>query len=140
MGSGDCGQNLFYLLAWQASWCWRFTLDPLDARHRVGLQQLLPVRCEVGVRLALGAAPGQILNWVLGGALRLAGPGIVLGLGGALLLSRALQSLLQEVRGVDSLAFGGTSLILVLASLAASFWPARRAAHTDPTTVLRGEL
>jgi predicted permease len=92
---------------------------------------------ELAIRRALGAQRGDILRLVLGQGLTLAAAGAVLGIGGALAATRLLGALLFEVRPTDPVIFAGVSLIVVLAALAASYVPARRAARNDPASALR---
>ena len=95
-------------------------------------------RQEIGVRIALGAQRGDVLNLVLrqGGALALIGIG--LGAVGALFLTRLLKGLVFGVSTTDPLAFGGVILLLAGVALLASWLPARRATRVDPMDVLRG--
>lgn len=95
---------------------------------------------EIGVRMALGAAKGNVLRLLVGQGLRLALAGIAIGALAAAMLTRALSSfsrLLYGVRATDWLTFTAVSLCLLLAALLASYLPARRAARLDPITVLR---
>jgi predicted permease len=94
---------------------------------------------EVGIRLALGAAPADVLRMVLAEGLALVGLGLVLGLAGAFLATRALSSLLFEVSRLDAGSWVGVAALLLLAGLAASWLPARRATRVDPVTALRAE-
>ncbi len=94
-------------------------------------------RHEIGIRMALGAQSGDELRRVLLQGMVLVLLGIALGLGGALLAGRALASAVAGVRAVDPFVFCGLSLFLMLVASAASWLPARRAAHSDPLTVLR---
>ncbi|MDI1248772.1 MAG: ABC transporter permease [Lacunisphaera sp.] len=94
---------------------------------------------EFGVRLALGATTGDLLGHVLGQGLRLAGLGIAIGFGFALLLARLLARFLYGVSPFDAATFLGVSLLLGLIAVAACAWPAWRAAHVDPMTALRAE-
>ena len=92
---------------------------------------------EIGIRMALGAQSGDVLRMVLANSLAMALLGVTLGLGGALLVGRALASAVFGVRAIDPLTFCALALLLVGVAAAASYFPARRAAHTDPLTVLR---
>jgi len=92
---------------------------------------------DIGVRMALGARRTDVLQTVLGQGLRLALAGVVLGLAGALILTRVLSSLLYEVTCTDPMTFAGTAILLAAAALLASYLPARRAARIDPMVALR---
>ena len=92
---------------------------------------------EFGIRQALGADRASILSLVLGQGLRTAGVGIALGLGGALVLTRYLQSLLFGVSTHDVTVFGGVAAILFGVALLACYVPARRATRVDPMVALR---
>jgi putative ABC transport system permease protein len=94
---------------------------------------------EFGIRLALGATPADVLTLVLGQGLRLVMAGLVLGLGAALLVARAISSLLFQVRPIDPWTFAVVSLLLCALALAACALPARRATATDPLRALRHE-
>jgi putative ABC transport system permease protein len=94
---------------------------------------------EVGIRLALGAAPSDVLRMVLFEGLGLVALGLALGLAGALLSTRYLSSLLFEVSRLDALSYAGVAALLLLAGLAASWLPARRATRVDPVSALRAE-
>ena len=94
---------------------------------------------EIGVRLALGASPHQVLALVLGDGLRLCAIGIVLGVAGALALARVLSGLLFGVSALDPRAYIAVSVVLGLASLTACYLPARRATMVEPTVALRAE-
>jgi putative ABC transport system permease protein len=94
---------------------------------------------ELGVRVALGAAPRRVAALVIGEGLLLAVSGIAIGLIGALTLTRFLTSLLYNVTPTDPIVFFLTSLgVLVIATLA-SYVPARRAMRVDPMAALRAE-
>jgi putative ABC transport system permease protein len=92
---------------------------------------------EIGLRMALGAQRADILRAVLGQALRLTAIGIVLGLGGALALTRALQGLLYGVTATDPPTFAGAVLVMGSVALLACYLPARRASRLDPQATLR---
>jgi predicted permease len=92
---------------------------------------------EIGVRIALGAERGTILRWILGEGLTLALAGIALGVVGALILSRALETLLYGVQALDMVTFTIVPIVLVIVAVMASVTPARRAAAMDPSSALR---
>jgi putative ABC transport system permease protein len=94
---------------------------------------------EIGIRLALGARPAQIRALVLSHALKLLLIGSVFGLVAAVALSRALQSVLFEVRGIDPRIYLGVGALLFAATFFASWVPARRASRVDPIVALRTE-
>jgi len=94
---------------------------------------------EFGVRLALGAAPGDLLRLVVGQGLGLAAVGLVLGLAGAVAVTRFLGLLLFEVSPFDPMTFGGVSAVLAAVAILACYLPARRATKADPIAVLRRE-
>ncbi|MCH9649030.1 MAG: ABC transporter permease [Deltaproteobacteria bacterium] len=92
---------------------------------------------ELGLRMALGARRSQVLLMVLGRGLRLTVTGAVLGIVGALLLSRFMGALLFEVQGLDVLTFVLVPFLFVVIALAASFLPAWKATQVDPAIALR---
>jgi putative ABC transport system permease protein len=94
---------------------------------------------DIGVRMALGARQMDILRMVSVYGFRIAAAGLAIGLFVAFLLTRYMESLLFNVSVRDPLIFAGTSLLLALAALAASYLPARRAAKVDPMIALRYE-
>jgi putative ABC transport system permease protein len=94
---------------------------------------------EIGIRLALGAVPGNVLRMILLQGARLAVLGVVFGLGAGLALTRLLSSMLFEVKPTDPLTFAAGALILFGAALAACWIPARRATKVDPLVALRYE-
>jgi putative ABC transport system permease protein len=94
---------------------------------------------EIGIRVALGAQPRQVLAPVIREALVLAGSGIAVGLLGAVALTHVLASFLFGIRATDPLTFISMSLLLVLMALLASYIPSRRALRVDPLIALRPE-
>ena len=94
---------------------------------------------ELGVRLALGAQPAEILRLVLGQGMKLAGLGAAVGLVASLALSRLLRNELFHVSAFDPLTFGLMAAALIAAALLASYIPARRATRVDPMVALRYE-
>jgi predicted permease len=94
---------------------------------------------ELGIRMALGAKPAQILRAVLGEGLRLAGVGLAIGIAGSLLLTRAVASFLFGVTATDPATFGAVAFMLAGVAMGASYLPARRATLVDPAAALRNE-
>ena len=94
---------------------------------------------EIGIRLALGASPGDIAATVLRQGMVLAVLGFALGLAGALALTRLLKTLLFEVTPTDTATYAAVSLVLLASALLACWAPARRAARIDPQMALRSE-
>jgi predicted permease len=94
---------------------------------------------EIAVRVALGATRGEMLRMVLRDALVLGTAGVALGLGGALLLSRAIASLLFALSPRDPATLAAVAAVLLATALVASYLPARRATRVDPVIALRSE-
>jgi putative ABC transport system permease protein len=94
---------------------------------------------EIGIRMALGAKRSDVLGMVVRQGLKLALIGVVIGVVGALVLTRFLSSLLFGVKPADPLTFVAVSLILSAAALLACYIPARRAMRVDPMVALRHE-
>jgi putative ABC transport system permease protein len=91
---------------------------------------------EIGVRMAVGASPGQVVRMVVWQGAKLTGIGVVLGLGAAAFGAVGMRSLLFDVRALDPLTFTVAPLVLGAAALLASFLPARRAARISPLAAL----
>jgi predicted permease len=96
-------------------------------------------RNEIGIRMALGAQPGQVRGMILRESSWLTGAGIVVGVGAALLLTRLVKSMLYGIQPYDPLTMAGGVLILMAVALASSWIPARRAARVQPMEALRHE-
>jgi putative ABC transport system permease protein len=94
---------------------------------------------ELGIRMALGASPGEIIGSILREGLSLTVVGVACGIAGALMLTRALKDLLFGVTPTDLETYVVVSTLLLLAALAACWAPARRAAKIDPQQALRAE-
>jgi putative ABC transport system permease protein len=94
---------------------------------------------EIGVRVALGARPRDVLVMILGQGLHTALIGVALGFLASLALTRSIRSQLFGVTATDPLTFAGVILLLICAALLACYLPARRAAKVDPMVALRYE-
>ena len=94
---------------------------------------------EVGIRLALGAQPGNVKGMFVYRGIVLSGIGIAIGVAVAAGTTRWMSSLLFGVRPVDAATFSAAASVLVLAALAASYLPARRAAAVDPVRTLTAQ-
>jgi len=94
---------------------------------------------EIGVRMALGAAPSRIFRLMVGKGLYLSAIGIGIGLLAAFALTRVLASMLVEVKPTDPVTFVSVALLFLVIAFLASWLPAVRAAGLDPTTALRNE-
>ncbi|MGB6899229.1 MAG: ABC transporter permease [Candidatus Acidiferrum sp.] len=96
-------------------------------------------RCELGLRMALGARASNLLRLVMSQALALTAAGVLLGLGAALLLTRLFGNYLYRVSPHDPRAFAIALAVMLATAIAASFLPAWRATRTDPMRALRQE-
>ena len=94
---------------------------------------------EIGIRLALGAEPKDVLRVVMEQGAKLALAGVAIGIVAALGLTRLMSSLLYGVKPTDFLTYLSVTAVLVLVALAACFLPALRASHVDPMVALRHE-
>jgi len=94
---------------------------------------------EIGIRMALGAQPRQVLGALMREGLVLALAGIGLGLTGALLAVRVIAGFLYGVGASDPVTLASVALLLLLVALAASYIPCRRALRIDPIAALRTE-
>jgi predicted permease len=92
---------------------------------------------EIGIRMALGAAPADIRRRVLGRAFTAVSLGLVVGLAGGMLMGRLMSSYLFGVRPIDGWTIVGAAAVLILTAWAASILPARRAARIEPAQALR---
>jgi ABC-type antimicrobial peptide transport system permease subunit len=94
---------------------------------------------EIGLRMALGASPRDVLRLVLRQALLLAAVGIAVGLAGAAAMTQLLNSMLFGVKASDPLTYVAVSALLACVAMLASYVPARRAIRVDPIVALRYE-
>jgi ABC-type antimicrobial peptide transport system permease subunit len=94
---------------------------------------------EIGLRIALGASRGRVLGMILRQGVQLTIAGLMLGLAGALALTRVLASFLYGVSALDPVTFAAVPALLLLATIMACLIPARRAANLDPMRTLRYE-
>ena len=94
---------------------------------------------DIGLRMALGAGRGQVQRMVMRQGIELTAAGVVLGLLGAMALTRLMASLLFGVTATDAVTFATIPVVLAVIALAASYLPARRATYVDPVVALRDE-
>src|SRR5215470_4025394 len=92
---------------------------------------------EIGIRMALGAQPGSVLQLVLSQGMRMVLSGVAIGVAAALGATRWLASLLFDVKPADPVSFVGSAVALIAVALIATFVPARRATRVDPMVALR---
>jgi len=96
-------------------------------------------RRDIGIRLALGAAPGRVVRMVMRTSARAVGWGLVVGVALSVGAALVLRSSLYGLRPLDPVSFGGTVAVLVISALLATLRPARRAAQVDPAEALRSD-
>jgi len=94
---------------------------------------------EIGIRIALGAQWRDVLKLIVGSGMLLVTIGLIIGLAGALTLTRLMTSLLFEVSPTDPITFGAVAFCVIVATLLACYIPARRAIKVDPLVALRYE-
>ncbi len=94
---------------------------------------------EIGIRIALGALPREVIRMMLRSGLTIAAVGVAIGLAVAAAASKGLSSILYKVSGLDPLTFIGVGLLFALVTAAACYIPARRGAEVDPVVALRCE-
>jgi len=94
---------------------------------------------EIGIRMALGAKPGDVLAMILKQGMTLVLVGLVVGLASALALTRMMKTLLFQIEPTDPITFAGVSAMLALVALMACYVPSRRALRIDPLRALRNE-
>ena len=96
-------------------------------------------RAEISVRLAFGAEARVVLWQIMRESLELVGIGLLLGVGGAIALTRVLGSRLYQLDPTSPLALGGVAVVLCMVGVLAAYFPSRRASRSDPADVLRGD-
>lgn len=94
---------------------------------------------EIGLRMAIGAAPADVLRMVVGDGLKLATIGVVLGIAAALGLARVIETMLFDVTPFDAASYSVTAMVLLVVAALACYVPARRAMRVDPLVALRQE-
>ena len=123
-----------FLLGVFAALALMLTLIGLYSVLSYSVTQRIP---EIGLRMALGAQPGDVLRMVVGQGMKLVGLGLLLGWASALVVTRFLQSWLYAVDARDPLTFASVALLLTSVAALACYLPARRATQVDPLIALR---
>jgi ABC-type antimicrobial peptide transport system permease subunit len=96
-------------------------------------------KAEIAVRIALGAQPSSVKQWLSAQIVRRVAIGCAIGIGGSLLSARVVRNMLYGVSPTDPVVLGGTCVLLIAVALLATWIPARRAASVDPMQALRAE-
>jgi ABC-type antimicrobial peptide transport system permease subunit len=94
---------------------------------------------EIGLRMAIGAEPGDVMRMVVGGGMKLAAIGVAIGIAGALALASLVASMLYGVTPFDPVSYATTAGVLLGVAALACWVPARRAMRVDPLVALRQE-
>src|SRR5437762_11451647 len=94
---------------------------------------------EIGLRIAVGARPQEVLRLVLGEGMLLALIGLGVGLGGTYFVGHVMKTILYQVNAIDPAASSAVAAVLLLSALLACYIPARRATQVDPMVALRDE-
>ena len=94
---------------------------------------------EIGVRMALGATPRNVVRLILGQGMRVVAAGIVAGLAGAVLVTRLMTNVVYGIRVTDPVTYGAVASLLTVVALVASYIPARRATRIDPLASMRAD-
>jgi putative ABC transport system permease protein len=94
---------------------------------------------EIGLRMAIGASSASLLRLVVGGGMKLALLGVLIGLGSAVALSTYIESMLFEIPSSDSASYAATAGLLLAIAALACYIPARRALRVDPLVALQAE-
>ena len=94
---------------------------------------------EIGVRIALGAQSSDVIKLIVGHGIKLVGIGILVGVAGAIIMTRFISSLLFGVGAIDPVTFALTAVVLLVVAFLACYIPARKAIRIDPATALRAE-
>jgi ABC-type antimicrobial peptide transport system permease subunit len=92
---------------------------------------------EIGIRMALGAAPRTVVRLVLASTARLTIPGLALGIGASLAVTRLLKVFLYQIQPTDPFTFGAATVVLLVVALCAGYGPARRASRIDPVITMK---
>jgi ABC-type antimicrobial peptide transport system permease subunit len=93
----------------------------------------------MGIRIAIGATSSDMIRLIVGQAVGLAAIGVMIGVAGALALTRVIRALLFDTDPLDGLTFAASAAMLLLIAALSSYLPARRALRTDPTIAMRAE-